>query len=205
MDVRCPKGCGMTVPKDEMPEHNCVVKLRELVLKMKEALDGQQQRMSYYCRELEMLQHYITGLTYTNSVVGNIGDQLDRYSLKQWRNGLRLARITNWGSIVSTPDIFLHMRIRDGLGASNCPWHFITKIPERCHEDRWPEGLANLENRRENHQSLVLYVLRILPITMTAKSCVVMLGCDNRHMPENLRPGIGMAIIFDDGVVESMA
>ncbi|XP_068148336.1 E3 ubiquitin-protein ligase NRDP1-like [Drosophila tropicalis] len=123
-----------------------------------------------------MLQHYITGLTYTNSVVGNIGDQIDRY-----------------------------FAIRDGLGASNCPWHFITKIAERCQEDRGPEGLANLENRRENHQSLVLYVLRILPITMTAKSCVVMLGCDNRHMPENLRPGIGMAIIFDDGVVEAMA
>ncbi|XP_068148340.1 E3 ubiquitin-protein ligase NRDP1-like [Drosophila tropicalis] len=81
-DVRCPKGCGMKVPKDEMSKHNCVVKLREFVmqqrkeiLKMKVALAGQQQRISSYCRDIEILQHYITGLTYTNSVVGNIGDQ----------------------------------------------------------------------------------------------------------------------------------
>ncbi|XP_068142690.1 E3 ubiquitin-protein ligase NRDP1 [Drosophila tropicalis] len=212
MDIKCSKGCGLTVPKDEMSEHNCVVKLRELVMqqrgevvKMKEALADQQNRISYHRRELEMLQHYITGLRYSNTVVGTIGDQLDRFSLMQWGNALRMGRITDWGSLISTPDIFLHLRIRDGLAASHCPLNLINKIADRCHEDRWPDGLANLENRRANHQSLVQYVLRILPITMTAKSCVVLLDCDNSHMPENLRPGMGMVMIFDDGVVDAMA
>ncbi|EDW77527.1 uncharacterized protein Dwil_GK24545 [Drosophila willistoni] len=211
MDIRCTKGCGMKVPKDEMPRHNCVVNLRELVTKqrdevirIKEALASQHQRISYHRRELELVQHYITGLRYTNSVVGNIGDQLERFSLMQWGNNLRLAHITNWGSLISTPDIFLHMRIRDGLGASSCPLNLINKIADRCHEERWPEGLLNLNTRRENHHRLMLYVTRILPIFMTGKSCVVMLGCDNTHMPENLRPGVGMAMIFDDGVVEAL-
>lgn len=208
--VECTKGCGMKVPKDEMATHNCVFELREMVqlqraeiADLKEILSGQQQRIELHRRELELLQYYIIALRSTNPVIRNIGDQLDRYSLMQWGSGLPLATVRTWGSLISTPDVFMHMRVRDGLSASGCPMHLINKIADRCHENRWPDGLVSLEARRESHHRLVQYVTRLLPSLVTGKSCVVVLGGDNIHMPENLRPRLGLIMIFVDGVVEA--
>ncbi|EDW88341.1 E3 ubiquitin-protein ligase NRDP1 [Drosophila yakuba] len=209
--VECSKGCGMKVPKDEMSRHNCVFELRERVEQLvKEVSDLKQKQEdlevenSSQRRELELFQYYIAALRSTNPVMRNIGDQLDRYSLMQWGNGLRLATVHTWGSLISTPDTPMHHMVRDVLRASGCPMHMLNMMVDRCHEDRWPEGLMTLDDRRENQHRMSEYVTRLVPGLVTGKPCVVVLAGDNSHMPENLRPSLGLVMIFVDGVDEML-
>ncbi|XP_014760436.2 E3 ubiquitin-protein ligase NRDP1 isoform X2 [Drosophila ananassae] len=209
--VECNKGCGMKVPKDELARHNCVFELRELVqnqmaeiAELKETQATQELRIVIQRRELELLQYYIAALRSTNPVMRNIGEQLDRYSLMQWGNGLPLANVRTWGSLISTPDTPMHVMVRDVLRTCGCPMHLLNLMVDRCHEDRWPDGLITLDARRENHHRLNQYVTRILPPLVSGKPCVVVLGGDNTHMPENLRPTLGLVMIFVDGVEEML-
>ncbi|KAH8285812.1 hypothetical protein KR018_009255 [Drosophila ironensis] len=209
--VSCNKGCGMKVPKDELANHNCVFELRELlasqvseIAQLKEEQANQHLRLVVQRRELELLQYYIAALRSTNPVMRNIGEQLDRYSLMQWGNGLPLASIQTWGSLISTPDTPMHVMVRDVLRNSGCPMHLLNLMVDRCHEDRWPDGLVSLDSRRENLLQLGQYVARLLPTLASGKPCIVLLGGDNTHMPENLRPTLGLVMIFVDGVEELM-
>ncbi|XP_017067964.1 E3 ubiquitin-protein ligase NRDP1 [Drosophila eugracilis] len=207
--VQCNKGCGMKVPKDEMVNHNCVFELRELVEKLvKEVSDLKEKQVSQETnnlsqrRELELLQYYIEALRSTNPVLRNIGERLDRFSLMQWGNGLSIASVHTWGSLISTPDTPMHLMVRDVLRSSGCPMYMLNMMVDRCHEDRWPEGLKTLEVRRENQHQMSQYVTRLVPPLATGKPCVVVLAGDNTHMPENLRPTLGLVMIFVDGVDE---
>ncbi|EDV58650.1 E3 ubiquitin-protein ligase NRDP1 [Drosophila erecta] len=207
--VECSKGCGMKIPKDEMSRHNCVFELREVVeTVVKEVSDLKQKvtdleaQSSSQRRELELFQYYIAALRSTNPVLRNIGEQLDRFSLMQWGNGLRLATVNSWGSLISTPDSPMHLMVRNVLRASGCPMHMLNMMVDHCHEDRWPEGLMTLDDRRENQRRMSQYVTRLVPGLVTGKPCVVVLAGDNTHMPENLRPSLGLVMIFVDGVDE---
>ncbi|KAH8244582.1 hypothetical protein KR038_008772 [Drosophila bunnanda] len=209
--VECKKGCGIKariVPKDKLASHNCVEELRDTVkvllgdLKdLRESHASQQLRIVTQRRELELMQYYISALRSSNPVIHGIGEQLDRYSLMQWGNALPLANVRNWGSLVSTPDIPMHVMVRESLRASGCPMHLFNMMVDRCHEDRWPKGLATLSARRES-QHLYQYVARLLPPLVIGKPCVVVLGGDNTHMPPDLVPALGMVLIFVDGVTE---
>ncbi|KAH8357025.1 hypothetical protein KR200_002317 [Drosophila serrata] len=208
--VECKKGCGIKarVPKDKLASHNCVEELRDTVkvllddLKdLKESQASQQLRIVTQRRELELMQYYISALRSSNPVIHGIGEQLDRYSLMQWGNALPLASVRNWGSLVSTPDIPMHVMVRESLRASGCPMHLFNMMVDRCHEDRWPKGLSTLNARRES-QHLYQYVARLLPPLVIGKPCVVVLGGDNTHMPPDLVPALGMVLIFVDGVTE---
>ncbi|XP_017047745.2 E3 ubiquitin-protein ligase NRDP1 [Drosophila ficusphila] len=209
--VACNKGCGMKVPKDELAHHNCMFDLRELVqqqvkeiAELKEKQSSQELRIQSQRRELELLQYYIAALRSTNPVLRNIGEQLDRFSLMQWGNGLPLATVRTWGSLISTPDTPMHVMVRDILRSCGCPLHMLNQMVDRCHEDRWPEGLTTLDVRRENHHRLGQYVTRLLPPLANGKPCLVLLAGDNTHMPENLRPALGLVMIFVDGVDEML-
>ncbi|XP_017029398.1 E3 ubiquitin-protein ligase NRDP1-like [Drosophila kikkawai] len=206
--VECQKGCGIKVPKDKLATHNCIEELRDTVKvllgdlkELKESQISQQLRIMTQRRELELLQYYISALRSSNPVIHGIGEQLDRYSLMQWGNALPLARVRNWGSLVSTPDIPMHVMVRESLRASGCPMHLFNMMVDRCHEDRWPKGLSTLNARRES-QHLYQYVPRLLPPLVIGKPCVVVLGGDNTHMPPDLVPSLGMVLIFVDGVTE---
>ncbi|KAL7740464.1 hypothetical protein ACLKA6_006996 [Drosophila palustris] len=208
--ILCTKGCGMKVPKDELSKHNCVFELREQlkdqvseITELRDLQAHQERRLSEHRRELELVQYYISALRSTNPVIRNVGDQLDRYSLMRWGRGLPLASVRTWGSLISTPDTPMHMMVREGLRASGCPLHLINGLMDCCYEDSWPEGLTTLEMRRLNLHRLAQFVTRLLPVLMTGKPCVVILGGDNAHMPENLRPTLGIIMIFVDGVDET--
>ncbi|KAH8260044.1 E3 ubiquitin-protein ligase NRDP1 [Drosophila bipectinata] len=207
--VDCNKGCGMQVPKDELATHNCVFELRELVQsKVTEIAELKKKQANHELRlvtqgcELELLQYYIAALRSTSPLMRNIGEQLDRYSLMQWGHGLPLGDVRNWGSLISTPDTTMHVMVRDVLRNCGCPMHLVNLMLDRCHEDRWPDGLTSLDVRRENLNRLNLYVTRMLPPLASGKPCVVVLGGDNTHMAENLRPTLGLVMIFVDGVYE---
>lgn len=197
--------------KDKLATHNCVLELRETVkallgdLKdLKESQASQQQRIVNQRRELELLQYYISALRSSNPVIRGIGEQLDRYSLMQWGQALPVASVRNWGSLVSTPDVPMHVMVRDSLRSSGCPMHLFNMMVDRCHEDRWPKGLSTLPARRENQNRLYQYVTRLLPPLIVGKPCVVLLGGDNIHMPPELVPALGIVMIFVDGVSEML-
>ncbi|XP_017037313.1 E3 ubiquitin-protein ligase NRDP1 [Drosophila kikkawai] len=207
--VECSNGCGMKVPKDELAKHNCILELREMVKRqqgeivdLKKAQGSLDLRIVTQRRELELLQYYVTALRSSNPMLRNIGEQLDRYSLMQWGNGLSLATVRNWGSLISTPDNPMHVAVRECLCSCGCPMNLVNLMVDRCHEEHWPDGLINLDVRRENFHRLPLYVTHLLPSLATGKQCVVVLGGDNTHMPENLRPVLGLVMIFVDGVEE---
>ncbi|XP_064553810.1 E3 ubiquitin-protein ligase NRDP1-like isoform X1 [Drosophila montana] len=208
--VMCTKGCGMRVPKDELSRHNCVFELRQqlqdhinAIPELRDMQAHQERRLGEHRRELELLQYYIATLRATNPVIRTVGDQLDRYALMRWGRGLPLASVRTWGSLISTPDMPMRLMVREGLRASGCPMHLMEILLDCCHEDSWPEGLTTLEMRRMNLHRLAQYVTRLLPIVITGKPCVVILGGDNAHMPENLRPVLGVIMIFVDGVDET--
>lgn len=197
------------MPKDELASHNCVLELRELVKKqeceiaeLKKAQGSQELRIVTQRRELELLQYYVTALRSSNPMLRNIGEHLDRYSLMQWGGGLPLGNIRTWGSLISTPDTPMHVVVRDCLCSCGCPMNLVNLMVDRCHEDHWPDGLMTLDARRENYHRLPLYVTHLLPSLVTGKQCVVVLGDENTHMPENLRPVLGLVMIFVDGVEE---
>ncbi|XP_030561418.1 E3 ubiquitin-protein ligase NRDP1-like isoform X2 [Drosophila novamexicana] len=181
--VMCTKGCGMRVPKDELSRHNCVFELRQQLQDHINAIPELRDMQAHQERRL--------------------GDQLDRYALMRWGRGLPLASVRTWGSLISTPDMPMRLMVREGLRASGCPMHLMEILLDCCHEDSWPEGLTTLEMRRMNLHRLAQYVTRLLPVVITGKPCVVILGGDNAHMPENLRPVLGVIMIFVDGVDET--
>jgi len=132
-----------------MARHNCVFELRELVEKQEKEISDlkdkqaiQEIRNLSQRRELELFQYYIAALRSTNPVLRNIGEQLDRFSLMQWGNGLPLATVHTWGSLISTPDTPMHLMVRDVLRSCGCPMHMLNQMVDRCHEDRWPEGVV---------------------------------------------------------------
>ncbi|KAH8418840.1 hypothetical protein KR222_002068 [Zaprionus bogoriensis] len=208
--VTCTKGCGMKVPKDELCKHNCIFELRQqlqeqisAIPELREMQALHERRLGEHRRELELLQYYMATLRATNPVIRAVGDQLDRYTLMRWVRALPLATVRSWGSLISTPDTSVRVLVREGLRASGCPMHLLEILLDCSHEESWPEGLTTLEMRRLNLPRLGQYVTRLLPVMITGKPCVVILGGDNAHMPENLRPALGIIMIFVDGVDET--
>ncbi|EDV99486.1 E3 ubiquitin-protein ligase NRDP1 [Drosophila grimshawi] len=212
VEVLCTKGCGMKVPKDEMFRHNCVLELRlqlqhqlSALSQLQQMQSRQEQRLVQQRRELEMLQHYIATLRATNPVIRTVGDQLDRYWLMRWGRSLPLASVRTWGSLISTPDSTMVQTVREGLRASGCPMRLMGMLLDCSYEESWPDGLSTLEMRRMNQHRLAQFVTRLLPIGITGRPCVILLGGDNAHMPDNLRPALGIVIIFINGVDETHA
>ncbi|XP_022232582.2 E3 ubiquitin-protein ligase NRDP1 [Drosophila obscura] len=204
------KSCAMQVPKNELADHNCILELRNVLqmkgkelTEVKDAQLGQQTRIDSQCRELELLQFYVAALRSTSPVMRDVGDQLDHYALSHWSASLPRARVTNWGSVISTPDNQMHLLVRDSLRESGCPMHLLNTMVEQCHEERWPVAMANLQLRRASHNQMTQFVTRLIKSLATGKPCLCIFGVDNRHMPENLRPRLGLTMIFVDSVEEA--
>lgn len=61
-----------------------------------------------------------------------------------WSGNLQLARVTQWGGMISTPNIFLQNSIKCALINSECPSNITNELMENAHERHWPEGLSTL-------------------------------------------------------------
>ncbi|SPP82321.1 E3 ubiquitin-protein ligase NRDP1 [Drosophila guanche] len=207
--VEC-KSCLMKVPKDELADHSCIQELRNLVQSqakelavLKDTQLSHEQRIGAQCRELELLQFYIAAMRSTSPVMGSVGDQLDHYALSHWSARLPQARVSNWGSVVSTPDNHMHLMVRDSLRASGCPMHLLNVMVEQCHEQRWPAAMATLESRNGNHNQMSQFVIRLIKPLATGRPCLCIFGVDNYHMPDNLRPMLAITMIFVESVEET--
>ena len=75
--------------------------------------------------------------------------------------------------------------IRRSLLESGCPNHIVQDLIENAHERRWPRGLSTLETRQLNRRYYDDYVTKRIP----GKQAVVVLHCENTHMPIDMISG----------------
>lgn len=202
--VSCTQGCGLTVPKDEMRDHNCVKELRTLVREQSDRMGEFQQDMAdmRYAlteqkREVQLLKEMVRSIRVSNPPgMRAIGDQMEENDVMRWTNTLPRARVTRWGGMISTPDAVLQAMIKRSLQESGCPAHIVTELMENGHERRWPPGLLTLETRQMNRRQYEQYVCRRIP----GKQAVVVIACENTHISDDMILEPGLVMIFAHGI-----
>jgi len=208
--VACTLGCGITVPKDEMVEHNCVKELRGVVRDQGESLSKAQQDISdmRYAlteqkREIQQLKETLRGIRMGDrAAVGGVtghtrglGTEADD-EIVRWAGSLPRARVTRWGGMISTPDAVLQAMIKRSLQESGSPAHIVNELMENAHERRWPPGLQTLETRQMNRRQYEQYTARRIP----GKQAVIVMACDNTHISDDMILEPGLVMIFAHGI-----
>lgn len=113
-----------------------------------------------------------------------------------WAAKLQRARVTRWGSMISTPDAMLQAMVKRALTESGCPQHILQVLIENAHERRWPPGLSTLETRQMNRRHYEAYVCKRIP----GKQAVVVVACENQHMNDDMVLEPGLVMIFAHGI-----
>ncbi|XP_012287403.1 E3 ubiquitin-protein ligase NRDP1 isoform X2 [Orussus abietinus] len=202
--VSCEQGCSVIIPKDELKDHNCVRELRKVInvqkqklSDMKRELTEQQFQMNEQKREINLLKDFMRAMRVSNPAMRAIADQMERDEVLRWSATLPRARVTRWGGMISTPDELLQVTmIRRTLSEHNCPPNIIDELMENCHERKWPPGLSSLETRQNFRRQYENYVCKRVP----GKQAVLVLHCDNQHMPEDMMVEPGLVMIFAHGI-----
>lgn len=199
----CEQGCSLIIPKNELKDHNCVRELRNLIQSqqqkladMKRELGEQQLQINEHKREIHLLKDFMRALRVSNPAMRAIADQMERDEVVRWSATLPRARVTRWGGMISTPDELLQTMIKRTLSEYNCPPHVIDELMENCHERKWPPGLNSLETRQNSRRQYDNYVCKRVP----GKQAVLVLHCDNTHMPEDMMVEPGLVMIFAHGI-----
>jgi len=198
--IRCEQ-CCLTIPKNELDNHNCIRDLRkqmaiinDQVTELKKYQSEQQNRdrdmmrQIVHLRELVRLNHH--------APYPRTPTQPRITEIINWAESLNSARVTRWGGVISTPDSVLQRVIRRSLLESGCPNHIVQDLIENAHERRWPRGLSTLETRQLNRRYYDDYVTKRIP----GKQAVVVLHCENTHMPTDMISDPGIVMIFAHGV-----
>ncbi|BFZ22120.1 hypothetical protein BsWGS_25159 [Bradybaena similaris] len=201
--VQCDKGCGLVVPKDEIKDHNCVRELRSMMSQMQqkfgelqtESLE-QKIQLTEQKREIQMLKELLRSMRASSSRLREIQTTMETEDMVRWVSSLQPARVTRWGGMISTPDAVLQAVIKRALIESGCPSHVVSELMENAHERKWPSGLNTLETRQLNRRQYENYITKRIP----GKHAVVVMSCENQHMPEELMVEPGLVIIFAHGV-----
>ncbi|KAL5005635.1 hypothetical protein ScPMuIL_016793 [Solemya velum] len=201
--MHCELGCGLVVPKDELKDHNCVRELRNLVQQQQHKIAEMQTGISEHKlalgeqkREIQLLKEYMRSMRVANPRMREIQSEMENADIVRWVTSLQPARVTRWGGMISTPDAVLQAVIKRALIDSGCPSHIVNELMENAHERRWPTGLSTLETRQLNRRQYENYVTKRIP----GKQAVVVMNCENQHMPEDLIIEPGLVMIFAHGV-----
>lgn len=206
--VVCDLGCDILIAKDELKDHNCVKELRKIIddqqskiNQLSNEVSKQKNDLEIYITELKVLKSFATKIFRTNAIDNNTisfddFNFRDNDEITRWSSTLNIAKITRWGGIISTPDAVLQAVIKRSLIENNCPSIILNELMENAHERRWPSGLSTLETRQINRNHYIDFVCKRVP----NKQAVLILACDNRHMPGHLVVEPGVILIFAHGV-----
>lgn len=201
--VHCEQGCGLTIPKDEMKDHNCVKELRSLVQQQQGKITDLQTdaaelklQQNELKREVQLLKEYMRAMRIANPRMREIQSEMENDDVVRWVSSLQPARVTRWGGMISTPDAVLQAVIKRALIDSGCPSHIVGELMENAHERRWPPGLSTLETRQLNRRQYENYITKRIP----GKQAVVVMSCENQHMAEDMIMEPGLVMIFAHGV-----
>jgi len=204
--IRCEQ-CQITIPKNELKDHNCIRDLRKQVLALTDKVTSLEQfkkdqsaKDQQHRRELELIKDLLRNqnnpLIRTPHSGMSLRLQQFEEEILRWSENLNSARVTRWGGVISTPDSVLQRVIRRSLIESGCPTHIVQDLIENAHERKWPRGLATLETRQLNRRYYDDYVTKRIP----GKQAVVVLMCENGHMPNDMISDPGIVMIFAHGV-----
>lgn len=206
--VTCNLGCEILIAKDELKSHNCIKELRKVIDDQQTKINQlsnevckQKNDLEKYIHELKVLKSFATKVFRTNSP-SSMSLGFDEFGSREnddisgWSSTLYIAKITRWGGIISTPDAVLQTVIKRALSENGCPSTVLNELMENAHERRWPSGLSTLETRQINRNHYIDFVCKRVP----NKQAVLILACDNRHMPSHLVVEPGVILIFAHGV-----
>ncbi|NXM38608.1 RNF41 ligase, partial [Gymnorhina tibicen] len=206
----------LEMPKDELPNHNCIKHLRSVVQQQQTRIAELEKTSAEHKHQLaEQVGAPGTPGSGRERGLGNPrrtgrkarGGFLGRWDAGKleknggkvgWVNSLQPARVTRWGGMISTPDAVLQAVIKRSLVESGCPAAITNELIENAHERNWPQGLATLETRQMNRRYYENYVAKRIP----GKQAVVVMACENQHMGEDMVLEPGLVMIFAHGVEE---
>ncbi|NWX31613.1 RNF41 ligase, partial [Notiomystis cincta] len=187
----------LEMPKDELPNHNCIKHLRSVVQQQQTRIAELEKTSAEHKHQLaEQVGLGMPGMPGMGSGLGWEGAGLG--CPRRWVNSLQPARVTRWGGMISTPDAVLQAVIKRSLVESGCPASITNELIENAHERNWPQGLATLETRQMNRRYYENYVAKRIP----GKQAVVVMACENQHMGEDMVLEPGLVMIFAHGVEE---
>jgi len=193
------ESCEMEIPKNQIKNHNCIRDLRKQVLDLQTRVESlekdKQEQNTRHNRDISRLARMIEQSSSHRSIL-QINNRLVEEQILRWSESLSSARVTRWGGVISTPDSVLQRIIRRSLDESGCPQHIVSDLIENAHERKWPGGLATLETRQLNRRYYDDYVTKRIP----GKQAVVVLQCENGHMPTDMISDPGIVMIFAHGV-----
>uniref|UniRef100_A0A4W3GKN6 E3 ubiquitin-protein ligase NRDP1 n=1 Tax=Callorhinchus milii TaxID=7868 RepID=A0A4W3GKN6_CALMI len=202
--VTCEQGCGLEMPKDELPNHNCIKHLRTMVLQQQGKIAELEKTTAEHKHQLsEQVSDPHTGHPQTPAATAHSqtlchSTTIEYNEILEWVNSLQPARVTRWGGMISTPDAVLQAVIKRSLIDSGCPMSIVNDLIENAHERNWPQGLATLETRQMNRRYYENYVAKRIP----GKQAVVVMACENQHMGDDMILEPGLVMIFAHGVEE---
>nr|XP_009912265.1 PREDICTED: E3 ubiquitin-protein ligase NRDP1 isoform X1 [Haliaeetus albicilla]XP_009912266.1 PREDICTED: E3 ubiquitin-protein ligase NRDP1 isoform X1 [Haliaeetus albicilla]XP_009912267.1 PREDICTED: E3 ubiquitin-protein ligase NRDP1 isoform X1 [Haliaeetus albicilla] len=203
--VTCEQGCGLEMPKDELPNHNCIKHLRSVVqqqqtriAELEKTSAEHKHQLAEQKRDIQLLKAYMRAIRSVNPNLQNLEETIEYNEILEWVNSLQPARVTRWGGMISTPDAVRQAVIKRSLVESGCPTSIINELIENAHERNWPQGLATLETRQMNRRYYENYVAKRIP----GKQAVVVMACENQHMGEDMVLEPGLVMIFAHGVEE---
>ncbi|KAB0362869.1 E3 ubiquitin-protein ligase NRDP1 isoform X2 [Muntiacus reevesi] len=203
--VTCEQGCGLEMPKDELPNHNCIKHLRSVVqqqqtriAELEKASAEHRHQLAEQKRDIQLLKAYMRAIRSVNPNLQNLEETIEYNEILEWVNSLQPARVTRWGGMISTPDAVLQAVIKRSLVESGCPASIVNELIENAHERSWPQGLATLETRQMNRRYYENYVAKRIP----GKQAVVVMACENQHMGDDMVQEPGLVMIFAHGVEE---
>ncbi|KAM6925420.1 E3 ubiquitin-protein ligase NRDP1 [Xenentodon cancila] len=203
--VTCEEGCGLEMPKDELPNHNCIKHLRTVVQQqqtkiseLEKTVAEHKHQLGEQKRDIQLLKAYMRAIRSANPNLQNLEESIEYNEILEWVNSMQPARVTRWGGMISTPDAVLQAVIKRSLIDSGCPLSIVNDLIENAHERNWPQGLATLETRQMNRRYYENYVAKRIP----GKQAVVVMACENQHMGEDMILEPGLVMIFAHGVEE---
>ncbi|CAM9947541.1 unnamed protein product, partial [Bubo scandiacus] len=112
--VTCEQGCGLEMPKDELPNHNCIKHLRSVVqqqqtriAELEKTSAEHKHQLAEQKRDIQLLKAYMRAIRSVNPNLQNLEETIEYNEILEWVNSLQPARVTRWGGMISTPDAVL--------------------------------------------------------------------------------------------------
>jgi len=205
--IVCSLGCNVAITKLELKDHNCIRELRKIIndqqskiFDLSSEVTRQKADLAICISDLRTLKGFAAKYFRVNAAdpsSSNFSSLMsENDEVFRWSMTLLPKKVTKWGGIISTPDAQLQTSIRRALVESNCPTNLLTQLMKNAHEHLWPPGLNTLETRQLNRNHYDRFVCK----GVSNKQAVLILACDNAHMPDNLITEPGCLFIFAHGV-----
>lgn len=201
--VLCEKGCGLEVPLDELPDHNCVQELHKVINTNEKRIQGLEERIQeqdtcigHLREEVSILKELVRSFRTSANGVGTPDETERAIQTGRWLASLKPAKVKRWGGMISTPDGVLQNIIKRALADSGCPQHLLSELMANAHERKWPPGLSTLETRQLNRRRYEQYIAKRVP----GRQAIIIMASDNEHMGESMIVEPGIVMVFAHGV-----